>query len=274
VDSNSDSVQSARNDADATQRLREGRTPDLLPGGRRTQTAACRAGEFLGRAGHDLRTPLHAITGFARLMLSGTVGSVSNNHRAYLGDILESAHQRRVLLDDLLDVAELESGAMEFRAEPRDPGSVVAEVRDSLSGLAASKRIRVATELDAAVAQVVLDRSKLRQVLYNPLSNALKFAPDDGHVTIRIVHEALDRFRIEVEDTGIGTHREDAARLFVDFRPLDADILILAPTVSATRGDERRAIAAGCDGYVTKPIYVVALPRLIAEHLAARSATP
>ena len=180
--------------------------------------------EFLAHLSHELRTPLNAIIGFAELMFKGKVGPVSDDHKEYLGDILDSSHHLLRLFNDVLDIAKLESGNMEFRTEPTEPGRVVAEVRASLGGLAASKRIHIDTELDPSVAEVVLDPSKLRQVLYNYLSNALKFTPDEGHITIRVVHEALGRFRIEVEDTGIGISRKDAHRLFVAFQQLGSGI--------------------------------------------------
>lgn len=190
---------------------------------RKAKEAVDRLGdEFLAHVSHELRTPLNAIIGFAELMFKGKVGPVSDDHKEYLGDILDSSRHLLQVMNDVLDIAKLELGNMEFRTEPTDPGRVVAEVRDNLRALAASKRISVKTELDAAVAQVVLDPSKLRQVLYNYLSNALKFTPEDGSVTIRVVREALERFRIEVEDTGIGIRNEDTRRLFVAFQQLDA----------------------------------------------------
>ncbi len=179
-------------------------------------------GALLAHAGHELRTPLNAIIGFADLMFRGKVGPVSPEHKEYLGDILDSSRQLLRLIGELLDIAKLDSGNMQFRAESVDPRRVVAEVRGELGALAASKHIHVDTEVDPAIAAVVLDPSKLKQVLHGFLSNALKFTPEDGHVTIRVVPEPLDRFRIEVEDTGIGIRVEDVPRLFVEFEQLDA----------------------------------------------------
>jgi signal transduction histidine kinase len=181
-----------------------------------------KAGEFIAHAGHELRTPLNAIMGFADLMLKGKVGPLSDDHREYLGDILNSSRHLLELINNVLDIATLESGTMAFRAEPMDLGRVVAEVRDILRGLAASKGIRVDMEFDTAMAEVVLDSSKLKQILYNYLSNALKFTPDEGHVTIHVAREGSDRFRIEVEDSGIGIRHEDTQRLFIEFQQLDA----------------------------------------------------
>jgi signal transduction histidine kinase len=181
------------------------------------------ASELLARVSHELRTPLNAIIGFSELMFRGKVGPVSDQHKEYLGDILNSSRHLLHLIDDVLDIAKLESGNMEFHAEHMDLGKVIAEVRDVFRGLAASKRIRVETELDADVTEVELDPSKLKQVLHNYLSNALKCTPEEGRVTIRVARDGLERIRIEIEDTGIGISRKDTHRLFVEFQRLDAE---------------------------------------------------
>jgi signal transduction histidine kinase len=179
-------------------------------------------GEFLATLSHELRTPLHAIIGFAELMFKGRVGAVSDAHKEYLGDILDSSRHLLQLINDAIDLAKVESGTMEFRPEPVDLGKVVAEVSDILGGMASTKRIRVETTVDVHMAAAVLDPSKLKQVLYNYLSNALKFTQEEGRVRIQVAREDADQVRIEVEDTGIGIRREDIHRLFVEFQQLDA----------------------------------------------------
>lgn len=178
--------------------------------------------EFLANMSHELRTPLNAIIGFSELMFKGKVGPVSENHREYLGDILNSSRHLLKLINDVLDLAKVESGKMEFRPEAVDLGQIIAEVGDILRGIASSKRIRLETIVDPAIAAAVLDPSKLKQVLYNYLSNALKFTPTEGLVVVRVTPEAGDRFRLAVEDTGIGVRREDTHRLFIEFQQLDA----------------------------------------------------
>ncbi len=142
--------------------------------------------EFLANMSHELRTPLNAIIGFAELMFKGKVGPVSDNHKEYLGDILNSSRHLLQLINDVLDLAKVESGKMEFRPEPVDLGKVLGEVRDILRGLASARRIRIETAVDPSIAAAVLDPSKLKQILYNYLSNALKFSPEEGLVTVRV----------------------------------------------------------------------------------------
>jgi PAS domain S-box-containing protein len=190
---------------------------------RRMQEANRLKSEFLANMSHELRTPLNAIIGFAELMFKGKVGAMADNHKEYLGDILNSSRHLLQLINDVLDLAKVESGKTEFRPEHVNLGQIVAEVRDILRGLASTRRIRVDTDIDVSVTAAVLDPSKLKQVLYNYLSNALKFTPEQGLVTIRIARDEAnaDHVRIEVEDTGIGIRPEDTNRLFVEFQQLD-----------------------------------------------------
>jgi PAS domain S-box-containing protein len=178
--------------------------------------------EFLAHMSHELRTPLNAIIGFAELMYTGKVGPVSGDHKEYLGDILGSSRHLLQLINDVLDLAKVESGKLDFRPEPVDLVSLVNEVRDVVRGLASAKRIHLEAKVDASITGAVLDASKLKQVLYNYLSNALKFTPDEGRVTIHVVRDLGDCIRVEVEDTGIGIKSEDTHRLFIAFQQLEA----------------------------------------------------
>jgi PAS domain S-box-containing protein len=178
--------------------------------------------EFLAHMSHELRTPLNAIIGFAELMYLGKVGPVSRDHKEYLGDILGSSRHLLQLINDVLDLAKVESGKVDFRPEPVDLEELVNEVRDVLRGLASAKRICLETKIDESITDVVLDASKLKQVLYNYLANALKFTPEDGRVTIHVVRDMGSCVRIEVEDTGIGIRDEDIHRLFTAFQQLEA----------------------------------------------------
>jgi len=189
---------------------------------RRVQEATRLKSEFLANMSHELRTPLNAIIGFAELMHDGKVGAVPAPHKECLADILTSSRHLLQLINDVLDLSKVEAGKMEFRPERIEVARLIGEVRDILRGLAAKKRIELAVEIDPALDEVVLDPGKLKQVLYNYLSNALKFTPEGGRVTVRARLEPGGRFRLEVEDTGVGIRPEDLGRLFVEFQQLDA----------------------------------------------------
>ncbi len=189
---------------------------------RRVQEANRLKSEFLANMSHELRTPLNAIIGFAEVMHDGRVGPVSLSHKEYLGDILSSSSHLLQLINDVLDLAKVESGKMEFRSEPVDLSKLIGEVKDVLRTLSARKRIPIAVEADPTLTGVVNDSAKLKQILYNYLSNALKFTPDGGQVIVRAKPEGTDAFCLEVQDTGIGIRAEDLSRLFVEFQQLDA----------------------------------------------------
>jgi signal transduction histidine kinase len=137
-----------------------------------------------------------------------------------LGDILTSSRHLHQLINDVLDLAKVEAGRMELQVEAVDLGRLVNEVKDILRGLAAERRVHLLVELDPALPEVSLDVRLFKQVLYNYLSNALKFTPDGGTVTVRVAPGGPGTFRVAVSDTGIGIKAEDMGRLFVEFQQL------------------------------------------------------
>ncbi len=176
--------------------------------------------EFLANMSHELRTPLNAIIGFTDLLHRGRVPDPDDQQQC-LDDVLTSARHLLQLINDILDLAKVESGKMDYHPVAVALPQLLGEVHNVVRGLAADKRIRIDTFVDAAIDQVVVDPSRLKQVLYNYLSNAIKFTADGGHVTVRFQPEGADRFRLEVEDNGIGISAEGISRLFVEFQQLD-----------------------------------------------------
>jgi signal transduction histidine kinase len=195
---------------------------DLEVEKRRAQEANRMKSEFLANMSHELRTPLNAIIGFAKLMAHGKVGPVSPLHQEFLEDILKSSDHLLQLINDVLDLAKVEAGKMEFHPQAIVLPALIAEVRDILRAVAASKQIRIDTHIDPACSELFLDPAKLKQVLYNYLSNALKFTGEGGRVSIKVRSEDAAMFRIDVEDSGIGIRPEDLKVLFTEFRQLDA----------------------------------------------------
>jgi PAS domain S-box-containing protein len=188
----------------------------------RIQSANRLKSEFLANMSHELRTPLNGIIGFTELLHDEKVGDVSVEQKEFLADILTSSRHLLQLINDILDLSKVEAGKMEFHPEPVSPATVIEEVCDTLRTLAATKRIVVDVDVDTSLEDVVVDPSKLKQVLYNYLSNALKFTPEGGRIVVRVLPEGTDRFRVEVQDTGIGITAEDVAKLFNEFQQLDA----------------------------------------------------
>jgi signal transduction histidine kinase len=196
---------------------------DLEAENHRMQDAARMQSEFLANMSHELRTPLNAIIGFSDLMYSGVTGALNAEQREFLGDILSSSRHLLGLINDVLDLAKVESGTLVVVPQAVELTRVIGEVRDILRGLAVGRSVELDLHLAADLGSVVVDPAKLKQILYNYISNAVKFTPEGGRVTIRaeLVGEA---FRVEVVDTGIGIAKEDLRHLFVAFRQLDAGL--------------------------------------------------
>jgi len=170
---------------------------------------------------HELRTPINGIIGLTELMFDGVTGAVSDEQKEYLGDILASSRHLLQLVNDILDLAKVESGKMDFRKESVELAPLLREVRDVLRILADKKRIAIRID-DGHVETVVADPARLKQVVYNYLSNAIKFTVESGAIQVRARWEGGRAFRLEVEDTGPGIPDADIPRLFADFQQLDS----------------------------------------------------
>ena len=210
---------------DITERLRaeeeSRKTRDLEEKNRRMAEANRLKNDFLANMSHELRTPLNAVIGFSELLYDGKAGPLTADQKEYLGDILGSSRHLLQLINDVLDLAKLEAGKMSFAPEPVSLERLVGEVRDALGALVVKKRLDCRAEVHPDVGAVELDPKRLKQVLFNYLSNAIKFTAEGGTVSVRARPEGADAFRLEVEDSGIGIRPEDFARLFVEFQQLD-----------------------------------------------------
>ncbi|MBI2571808.1 MAG: hypothetical protein HYV63_32765 [Candidatus Schekmanbacteria bacterium] len=238
---------------------------------RNAESASRMKSEFLANMSHELRTPLNAIIGFAELMHNGKVGPVSEQHREYLGDILTSSRHLLQLINDVLDLAKVEAGRMELRPEPLELARLVGEVRVILRAVASAKLIVVTTDIDASCAHLTLDPGKLKQVLYNYLSNALKFTADGGRVCIRARPEDCASWRLEVIDTGIGIDHSELGHLYTEFRQLDGGTSKRYPGSGLGLALTRRIVEAqgGRVGVASTPgkgsTFFAVLPRSMAK---------
>ncbi|HYL37124.1 MAG TPA: PAS domain S-box protein [Bryobacteraceae bacterium] len=189
---------------------------------RRVAAASRLKSEFLANMSHELRSPLNGILGFTELLYDGRLGPIPERPREFLGRIHSSATHLLHLINGVLDLSKVEAGRLEFRPERVSVSSVILEVMSILGSLAAEKQIRMEAEIDQSVDQVVTDAGRLKQILHNYLSNALKFTGPDGRVVVRLKSEGADEFRVAVSDTGAGVAEKDIGRLFVEFQQLDA----------------------------------------------------
>lgn len=178
--------------------------------------------EFVANMSHELRTPLTAILGFAELIRDNRIGPESPMHAEFLGHILKSGSHLMQLITDVLDLAKVEAGKMQFVPEPLSLAREVDEVCAILRSLADEKRIQLHCEVAPQLETVTLDAVRFRQVLFNFASNALKFTGEGGKVEIRCMPDEDGLFRIEVCDDGLGISEKDVPKLFSEFEQLDA----------------------------------------------------
>ncbi|HTI67222.1 MAG TPA: ATP-binding protein [Caulobacteraceae bacterium] len=185
--------------------------------------------EFLANMSHELRTPLNAINGFSEMMVAEMYGALGDpRYKEYAQDILSSGQHLLALINDILDMANIEAGKLTLRFEKVDLEEVAEDVVRLMRNRAETSGLAIALELTPNLPEVEADYRAIKQILLNLLSNALKFTPRGGKVTVRaeVMREGrdpdLDRVRVEVVDTGIGVSKEDLARLARPFEQIES----------------------------------------------------
>jgi signal transduction histidine kinase len=202
--------------------LERARARELETLSRRAEEASRLKSEFLANMSHELRTPLNAIIGFSALLHAGKAGALSDVQTEYLGDILTSSRHLLQLINDVLDLAKIEAGKVELKPAPVDLSQLVGEVRDTLRGVALDKSLQLVTDVEPSLTEVVTDPRLLKQVLYNYLSNAIKFSNEAGQIAVTARAGPEGYFTVAVTDQGIGIDSQDLPRLFHQFEQLDS----------------------------------------------------
>jgi len=198
----------------------------------RAESANQAKSEFLANMSHEIRTPLTAISGYADLLSMPEQRSVQDVKWAQ--QIVRSARHLGMLLDDILDLAKVEAGRMTVHRSPIEIGAIVEEVADMFRALVADKLLKFTVTVDAALpAQILSDATRMRQILTNLVSNALKFT-EKGEIEIRaekfVREDRIEQLRIIVRDTGVGMSSEQVQQLFRPFQRLHQDTLVTPGT--------------------------------------------
>lgn len=196
------------------------RTADLLLAKQMAENVNQIKSEFLESISHELRTPLDVIIGFSELMSDNKNAQLNQKEKST--DVLSAAGQLSQMLNTMLDISKLEFGEIEIHPEPVNLTMLVDEIKKYHQALIESKRIHLDIKIDPALTDVVTDPSRLKQVLFNYLLNALKFTPDNGKVEVCIFPFGNKQFRIEVIDSGIDIGKEEIEKLFLIFQKLDS----------------------------------------------------
>jgi PAS domain S-box-containing protein len=181
--------------------------------------ADARKTEFLARVSHEVRTPLHAILGFAEVMMEERFGPIGNDrYKDYVRDIHASARHVMSLANDLLDLARIEAGKLELEFAPVDANRIVRECVSLMQPQAAQERIIMRLSLLERLPPVMADERALRQILLNLLSNAVKFNEPGGQVIVSTALDDAGAAVIRVRDTGVGMNEGEIAAALEPFR--------------------------------------------------------
>jgi PAS domain S-box-containing protein len=179
--------------------------------------------EFVSQVSHELRTPLTAIKGFTDMMLDGDAGDINEEQAEYLQIVKQNADRLVTLINDLLDVARIESGRIKLKIEPIDLGAIVASVVATLRPLVEGKDQSLSVEIEPGFPKARGDHDRVLQVVTNLVSNAHKYTPAGGAIRVVATHDG-GLAQIAVRDTGIGISPEDVARLFTRFFRVDSSL--------------------------------------------------
>ena len=174
---------------------------------------------FLSSMSHELRTPLNAILGFAQILTSESLPTTEAQKKEFANHILKSGRHLLTLINEILDLAKVESGTISLSMEPVELKEILRECRTMVEPLAAARGVRVLFP-DEANAMLLADRTRLKQVLLNLLSNAIKYNRDAGAVVLDCTQVNPGRLRISVQDTGMGLRPDQVESLFQPFNRL------------------------------------------------------
>ena len=207
---------------------------------RELQRATELKSQFLANMSHELRTPLNAINGFSDLLLTEDLGAINENQREFLDSVLRNGKHLLGLINSVLDLSKIEAGRMTLTLTETDIREVITAAVTDTASLRTGKKQECRVEMDGNPLKVMADGQRIRQILFNLLSNASKFTPEKGHVTVSAVTTraplpipgdrsgeksrlvARDAVWVSVSDTGDGMRPEDMNKLFLEFSQVDS----------------------------------------------------
>jgi len=190
--------------------------------------------QFLANMSHELRTPLNAVIGFSEMLLLGAHGGLTPDQRDALETVSRNGRHLLGLVNDILDLSKVEAGRMELHLTPTDIRELITGVLSGMGSLVTAKDHTVTLDLADGPLVVRADEIRVRQILFNLISNAVKFTPTGGQIVVRAVRKPMifsdsreqrrerEAVWIAVSDNGIGIAPHDSPRLFTEFSQLDA----------------------------------------------------
>jgi signal transduction histidine kinase/CheY-like chemotaxis protein len=206
---------------------------ELYRANRQLEAVSNMKSEFLANMSHELRTPLNAIIGFSEVLCEQAFGNLNDKQLKYANNVVNSGKHLLHLINEILDLAKVESGKMDLHPEVFAVNNAIAELVTFAQGLAVKKEITIRRRFSPKLLTINADLKKFKQIFYNLLSNAIKFTPEGG--TIEIITDCVGDFEMSgndqfirrryaefcVKDNGIGISEEDKQRVFKEFQQVD-----------------------------------------------------
>lgn len=211
---------------------------------RQLETANRAKSDFLANMSHELRTPLNAIIGFSELFKDGALGPLNERQQIYSSDIYDAGKHLLSLINDILDLSKIEAGMLQLQRSPVDLRGIFQNSTLMVRANALANAIELRTHVDPRLSSCLTDERKVKQIIYNLLSNAIHFTPRGGIVTLRFdrcqrteigLHtenpyrmlalpagDACEFLVISVQDTGIGIAQDNLHKLFEPFAQVDS----------------------------------------------------
>lgn len=177
--------------------------------------------EFLANMSHELRTPLNSIIGFSNILKDKKHGDLNENQTRYISNVLKSGKHLLKLINDILDLSKIEAGKMGYEPENMNLTETVDEVVTLMQPMANKKDIELTSNIESEDIEIFADKVKFKQIMYNILSNAIKFTPQKGKVTITS-QLVGDNIEISISDNGIGIPDEKFQSIFDPFKQVDS----------------------------------------------------
>jgi len=196
--------------------------------------------DFLNVTSHELRTPMASIKGYVQMILKGILGDVTEEERNALEVVLRNINRLDHLIQDILDISLLESKSMKFIPEKTNIKDVISEIIESMNCRALEKNIKIITEIDENLPDVILDKDRIRQVIINIIDNSIKFSPNGTIINIRGKKQQKELL-FEIQDQGRGIPKDHQEKIFSSFYQVDS-------------GEDRKYGGAGLGLAISKSI--------------------
>jgi two-component system CheB/CheR fusion protein len=176
--------------------------------------------EFLANMSHELRTPLNSINGFSEVLFDETFGPLNAKQKQYVNNVLTSGKHLLLLINQILDMAKVESGKMKLTLSDVSMKTLLSDISMLVADMVSKKKIEMQLQIDADLPDIQADELKVKEIIYNLISNAVKFTPEGGKIGMRAKNIGSE-IEVVVWDNGIGIAAENMGKIFEGFFRVD-----------------------------------------------------